>query len=144
MVIAVDFDGTIVEHKYPEIGEEIPFATDTLKMLIHDRHELILWSVREGQLLDDAVQWCKERGVEFYAVNKDFPEEDVEKNRHFSRKLKADLFIDDRNLGGLPDWGVIYKMISEHKTFEEVIREEAAQSIDAVPEKKSFFKRIFK
>lgn len=144
MVIAVDFDGTIVEHKYPEIGEEIPFATDTLKMLIHDKHELILWSVREGKLLDDAVQWCKQRGVEFYAVNKDFPEEDVDKNRHFSRKLKADMFIDDRNLGGLPDWGVIYTMISEKKTYEQVIREEASQAIDAVPEKKSLFKRLFK
>ena len=46
--IAVDFDGTIVEHRYPEIGAERPFATDTLKMLIKDRHKLILWTVREG------------------------------------------------------------------------------------------------
>jgi len=43
MIIAVDFDGTIVEHKYPKIGSEIPFATDTLKMLIKDGHQLILW-----------------------------------------------------------------------------------------------------
>ena len=63
MTIAVDFDGTIVEHRYPEIGNEIPFAIDTLKMLINDRHRLILWSVREGKLLDEAVEWCKERGV---------------------------------------------------------------------------------
>jgi len=72
MTIAVDFDGTIVEHRYPEIGKELPFATQTLKMLIEDRHKLILWSVREGKLLDDAVEWCRKRGVEFYAVNKDF------------------------------------------------------------------------
>ena len=50
MTIAVDFDGTIVEHRYPRIGEEIPFATATLKMLINERHRLILWSVREGKL----------------------------------------------------------------------------------------------
>ncbi|MEE0336956.1 MAG: hypothetical protein U0I89_06660, partial [Prevotella sp.] len=73
MIIAIDFDGTVVEHKYPEIGEERPFATETLKMLIKDHHKLILWSVREGKLLQDAVDWCRERGVEFYAVNKDFP-----------------------------------------------------------------------
>ena len=103
MTIAVDFDGTIVTHKYPEIGEEIPFAIETLKMLINDRHRLILWTVREGELLDEAVNWCRERGVEFYAVNKDYPEETVGNNQHFSRKLKADIFIDDRNLGGLPD-----------------------------------------
>ncbi len=48
MTIAVDFDGTIVEHKYPEIGEEIPFATDTLKMLTQAHHKLILWSVRDN------------------------------------------------------------------------------------------------
>ena len=90
MIIAVDFDGTIVEHRYPEIGREIPFAVETLKKLIEDRHQLILWSVREGRLLDEAVEWCRQRGVEFYAVNKDFPEEDTDKNRHYSRKLKAD------------------------------------------------------
>ena len=61
MLIAVDFDGTIVTHKYPAIGEEIPFAVDTLKMLRQDGHRLILWSVREGQLLEDALQWCRER-----------------------------------------------------------------------------------
>ena len=117
MVIAVDFDGTIVEHRYPEIGKELPFATETLRMLIKERHKLILWSVREGRLLEDAVNWCRERGVEFYAINKDFPEENVELNKHFSRKLKADLFIDDRNIGGLPDWGQIYRMVHEGKTY---------------------------
>lgn len=90
MTIAVDFDGTIVEHRYPQIGEEIPFATATLKMLINERHRLILWSVREGKLLEEAVEWCRKRGVEFYAVNRDYPEEDIA-HTGFSRKVKADL-----------------------------------------------------
>lgn len=123
MVIAVDFDGTIVEHRYPEIGPEIPFAIETLKMLINDHHRLILWSVREGKLLEDAVNWCHERGVDFYAINRDYPEEKEENNQHFSRKLKADVWIDDRNLGGLPDWGTIYRMISHHKSWEDLIYE---------------------
>ena len=50
MTIAVDFDGTIVEHRYPRIGEEIPFAVETLKLLQQEKHRLILWSVREGEL----------------------------------------------------------------------------------------------
>lgn len=124
MTIAVDFDGTIVEHRYPEIGQEIPFAIETLKMLIKDHHRLILWSVREGRLLDEAVNWCRERGVEFYAVNRDYPEETIEGNQHFSRKLKVDLWIDDRNVGGLPDWGTIYRMVSHRKTWEDIINEE--------------------
>lgn len=124
MTIAVDFDGTIVEHKYPAIGQEIPFATETLKMLIKEHHRLILWSVREGTLLQEAVDWCKERGVEFWTVNKDYPEEEgTSNNNHFSRKIKADLFIDDRNIGGLPDWGQIYHMIHDNKTTKDLIRE---------------------
>lgn len=123
MNIAVDFDGTIVTHRYPEIGEEIPFAIDTLKMLIQDHHKLILWSVREGELLDEAVQYCRERGVEFYAVNRDYPEETMDNNEHFSRKLKVDMFIDDRNVGGLPDWGTIYRMIKHHKTWNQMLEE---------------------
>ncbi len=135
MTIAVDFDGTIVEHRYPEIGKELPFATQTLKMLIADRHKLILWSVREGKLLDDAVEWCRQRGVEFYAVNKDFPEEELSKNQSFSRKLKADVWIDDRNIGGLPDWGTIYQMITERKTYEQILTERMALDVQK-PKKK--------
>ena len=135
MTIAVDFDGTIVEHRYPEIGKELPFATETLRMLIADRHKLILWSVREGKLLDDAVEWCRQRGIEFYAVNKDFPEEDLTKTKSFSRKLKADIWIDDRNIGGLPDWGTIYQMITEKKTYEQVLMERMSIEVPK-PQKK--------
>ncbi|WP_294605818.1 BT0820 family HAD-type phosphatase [uncultured Bacteroides sp.] len=123
MTIAVDFDGTIVEHRYPRIGKEVPFAIDTLKLLQQDQHRLILWSVREGELLEEALVWCRERGLEFYAVNRDYPEE-KQQDYGFSRKLKVDLFIDDRNLGGLPDWGIIYRMINEHKTFQDIYAQE--------------------
>ena len=123
MTIAIDFDGTIVEDRYPEIGEERPFAIDTLKMLIRDRHKLILWTVREGETLEDAVEWCRQRGVEFYAINRDYPEETLDNNQHFSRKIKADVWIDDRNIGGLPDWGTIYRMISHRKKRYDLLAE---------------------
>ena len=140
MTIAVDFDGTIVENRYPEIGDERMFATETLKMLIQDRHRLILWTCREGRLLDDAINWCKERGVEFWAINKDFPEENVTKNQQFSRKIKADLFIDDRMVGGLPDWGTIYHMIKENKTLEQVVQESfGKEKKKEIPKKKHWW-----
>ena len=138
MTIAVDFDGTIVEHKYPQIGRELPFATETLRQLIEDRHQLILWTVREGELLQEAIDWCHELGVDFYAVNNDYPEETHEKNNHFSRKLKVDYFIDDRNIGGLPDWGTIYRIIKEHKRYSEIIRERYAR-IEERPVKKHWW-----
>ncbi len=117
MIIAVDFDGTIVNHEYPSIGKEIPFAIDTLKRLQTEcQHILILWTVREGKELDEAIEFCKTRGLEFYAINSNYP--DIIPNDIQPRKLKADLFIDDRNLGGLPDWGVIFNMIKENKAFD--------------------------
>lgn len=110
MIIAVDFDGTIVTHEYPKIGREIPFAIDTLKRLQQEPQiQLLLWTVREGKELEEAVEYCRNKGLEFYAVNNNYPEETSKDGQ--PRKLKADLFIDDRNLGGLPDWGVIYRMI---------------------------------
>ena len=142
MIIAVDFDGTIVEHKYPAIGKERPFATETLKKLIADGHRLILWTVREGRLLEDAVAFCRERGVEFYAVNRDYPEEEKENNKHYSRKLKADVWIDDRNVGGLPDWGTIYEMITYRKTYEDMWQDSGFEE-NMLP-KKSFLQKLLR
>jgi len=117
MTIAIDFDGTIVTHAYPAIGKPIPFAIETLKKLQReDHHQLILWTCREGDLLQEAIDYCASRGLEFYAVNSNFPEETSDIVR--ARKLEADLFIDDRNLGGIPDWGVIYHMIHSGKPFQ--------------------------
>jgi hypothetical protein len=109
MIIAVDFDGTIVEHAYPKIGKPIPFAIEVLKKLQREEHHLvILWTVREGNLLKEAVEYCKRSGLEFYAVNNNYPEENpgVE-----PRKINADMYIDDKNIGGIPDWGIIYNMV---------------------------------
>lgn len=118
MKIAVDFDGTIVEHKYPEIGEEMLFAFDTLKELQKQGHQLILWTFRCGDELLDAVEYCRERGVEFYAVNKSFPEEEFEPEK-VSRKIDADMFIDDRNFGGFPGWSAIWQSMNPELYDEE-------------------------
>ena len=143
MTIAIDFDGTLVEHRYPEIGKEIPFAFETLRRLQQDRHRLILWTVREGRLLDEALAFCRERGIEFYAVNRDYPEEEKGANRHYSRKLKADLFIDDRNLGGLPDWGIIYEMVTQKLSYEDLMRKYEDETYYDTPKKKGFFAVLF-
>lgn len=136
MTIAVDFDGTIVEHRYPAIGKELPFAVATLRQLQRDMPDLrlILWTVREGELLDQAVAWCAERGLEFYAVNSNYPEElpSPSAGNQSCRKVTADLYIDDRNLGGLPEWTGIYRKITGTSSTD------AGES--STP---SFFSRIF-
>lgn len=113
MIIAVDFDGTIVEHKYPSIGKARPFAVETLRQLMADGHRLVLWTVRSGHLLDEALEWCEERGIRFYAVNSRYPAGSLFAAKPGdSPKIEADVYIDDRNVGGLPDWGDIYEIIS--------------------------------
>lgn len=111
MKLAIDFDGTIVEHKYPEIGREMHFAFDTLKALQSQGHQLILWTYRSGRELQEAVEYCRKNGIEFYAVNKSYPEEIFDET-DASRKIMADIFIDDKNLGGFPGWGVVWRMIN--------------------------------
>lgn len=133
MVIAVDFDGTIVEHAYPAIGKPIPFAIDTLLQLQKENHKLILWTVREGKLLQDAIDYCAERGLYFYAENANYPGEE---RSTAGRKLGVDMFIDDRNLGGLPDWGVIYNAINVTLQKGNALQIMANQSGMPLPKKK--------
>ena len=109
LIIAVDFDGTIVEDAYPNIGKPMMFAFETLKKLQDDGHRLILWTYRYGEKLEDAVKFCENNGVFFYAVNSSFPEEQFDSN--LSRKIHADIFIDDRIMGGFIGWGEIYQKL---------------------------------
>ena len=127
LLIAVDFDGTVVEDKYPGVGKAKPFAIETLKMLQNDGHRLILWTYRHGSKLKDAVRFMDENGVPPYAVNRSYPEEESHPS-DVSRKIHADLFIDDRNFGGFPGWGEIYQQLNK-------------QSNAPLPRKKSWFRR---
>ena len=119
MIIAVDFDGTIVEHRYPHIGKELPFAIASLKQIQSEGHALILWTAREGRLLQEAIDFCEKRGLEFFAINSNYPGEEVDKDGIRARKLHAALFIDDRAVGGLPDWGAIYEVVHNRWSWRE-------------------------
>lgn len=120
LVIAVDFDGTIVDDAYPDIGKPKIFAFETLKRFKEDGHRLILWTYRCGSKLDEAVEFCKKHGIEFYAVNCSFPEEVYTET--ISRKIHADLFIDDRNVGGLLGWGEIYQKVTNETPDHRVLK----------------------
>lgn len=94
MIIAVDFDGTLVTHDYPEVGHDIG-AAPVLKTLVKLGHKLILYTMRSGDQLSDAIQWCKDRDIELWAVNEN-PEQ---KDWTLSPKIYANLYIDDAALG---------------------------------------------
>ncbi len=118
MTIAVDFDGTIVEHKYPKIGKTQLFAFETLKQLQKQEHKLILWTYRAGQELNEAVTFCKENGIEFYAINANHPEEKLDETK-ISRKIYADIYIDDRNIGGFLGWSKIWELLSDSEQISQ-------------------------
>lgn len=136
MIIAVDFDGTIVEHQYPKIGKPIPFAIETLLQIQKDNHILLLWTVREGDLLQEAIDYCADRGLYFFAANENYPGEN---RAQAARKLNADMFIDDRNLGGLPDWGVIYNAIKATEKKENALKVLAEETAIPVSRRKKLF-----
>ncbi len=112
MIIAVDFDGTIVTHEYPKIGKINLFAFETLKELQKQDNRLILWTYRSGRELKEAVEFCRKNGVEFFAVNKNYPEE-VFDEEIYSRKINADVYIDDRNVGGFLGWSKIWQILNK-------------------------------
>ncbi len=128
-IIAVDFDGTIAIDKYPKIGEPQLFAFETMKKLQQHGHRLILWTVRSGRTLDQAVEFCKKNGVEFYAINKNYPEEILDGKT--ARKIYADIFIDDRNVGGFIGWGQVHQIFFG----EEAVADKTSRGLF------SFFKR---
>ena len=141
-VIAIDFDGTICEHKYPDIGREMLFAFATLKELQKKGHKLILWTFRSGERLDEAVEYCKKNGVEFYAVNKNFPEEVMDEN--VSRKINADIFVDDRNVGGFIGWSDVWQHLHpEGGAFLHELKNPEAHHNYNKSEGGGIFKKLF-
>lgn len=94
-IVAVDFDGTIVDHRYPEIGSYVPHALDTLHWMMSQDYKLILWTIRSGAKLDDAIILLSNEGIDFWGINKN-PEQ---KSWSQSPKAYAALFIDDAAYG---------------------------------------------
>jgi hypothetical protein len=134
--IAVDFDGTIVDHEYPEIGKEKLFAFQTLKELEKLGARLILWTFRTGKELEEAIEYCRMNGIEFYAVNKNYPEEIIDDTT--SRKINADIYIDDKNIGGFPGWSGVWQILTPYELQEM----EAEKRISSA--RKNILKRFFK
>lgn len=93
-IIAIDFDGTVVTHEYPHIGEDVG-AVPVLKELTDNGCRLILYTMRHGQLLDKAMKWFKDNKVPIWQANEN-PEQ---KKWTKSPKVQADLYIDDAALG---------------------------------------------
>lgn len=112
MIIAVDFDGTLHNGTFPDIGTPADGAIDIMKKLKADGHYLVLWTCRCGDKLTEAINWLLEFGIPFDRVNEHNPD-NLAKYESNSRKVYAHLYVDDRQVGGLPSWCHIYEYASK-------------------------------
>lgn len=132
-IICVDFDGTIVDHRYPAIGQEIPGAISTLLDLQAMGHKLILWTMRSGGTLTDAVNYLEARGVNLYGINKN-PSQHTWTE---SPKAYGQIYIDDAalgcplkenpRLGGRPyvDWKAVRQVLFSYPGILQPIKDGA-------------------
>lgn len=121
LYIGIDFDGTMVTHKYPNIGEPIENALEVLEKLQEAGHRLILYTMRSGERLVQAVEYLEEEGIELYAVN----ENPSQKHWTQSPKIYCHIYIDDAALGvpldfeedvrPVVDWFEVEKLLKERE-----------------------------
>jgi hydroxymethylpyrimidine pyrophosphatase-like HAD family hydrolase len=97
MIIAIDFDGTIVDHQYPDIGQPVPGALEAIREIKQRGHRVMLWTMRSGEPLRQAFDYCKNHGVNFTSewTNQN-PEQHSWTN---SNKQYANFYIDDAAIG---------------------------------------------
>lgn len=112
MILAIDFDGTLHMGQFPEIGIPMPYAIEKMKQLKADGHYIIINTCRCDADLLKAINWMCRKGIPFDCINENHPE-NVEKYNSDSRKIYAHIYVDDKQVGGLPPWDEIYNYITE-------------------------------
>lgn len=130
MIIGVDYDGTLIEHIYPEKGADVPLGFESVIELQNAGHRIILWTVRSGQALDAAVNYCESKGLKFWGINENPEHEELHKQARIkpSPKVHVNLLIDDVALGCpliFPEDGrrpfVDWKTIRKSTLYKELI-----------------------
>jgi hypothetical protein len=112
MIIAVDFDGTLHTGKWPNIGAPAPYCIDYMQKLHDDGHYIIIWTCRCGDLLIEAINWMLDKDIPFDRINDNIPSQSILYGSN-ARKVHAHLYIDDKQIGGLPVWDEIYEYVCE-------------------------------
>jgi len=116
LIFAIDFDGTLCENAFPAIGELTSEKEELINLLItlrEEGHQLILYTCRGDnascQALSEAVNWCREYGLEFDAINENVP--NFKKVSGFSPKPYADIYLDDKALN-IRNWRQLHEYVN--------------------------------
>lgn len=112
MIIAIDFDGTICRGKYPEIAGLQPGAKEAINLLYNSGHYIIINTCRSGEQLLTAINWMMQQGIPFHRVNDNHPDE-ITRYGNNSRKIFAHIYVDDKQIQGLPAWQDIVEYIEK-------------------------------
>jgi hypothetical protein len=121
-VLAIDFDGTIFESDYPKIGMMRPDAKKIINELYWEGFGIVINTCREGLALADAIRHLQDAGIKYHYINSNFPHL-IHKYQADTRKISADIYIDDKCLTGLPPWKNIYTLVMEMKDKWEAQQE---------------------
>lgn len=113
MIFAIDFDGTIVEHKYPKIGDLLPGARRIINALYNKGHYIIIWTCRLEPELTEMINFLKTMRIKYHKVNENAPLKLL--GYKPDPKVFANVYIDDLNLGGFPGWNHVQKLYLEPK-----------------------------
>ena len=119
LYIGIDFDGTMVTHKYPEIGEPLDYAVETVLKLQEVGHKIILYTMRSEERLAQAVEYMEEEGIELYSVN----ENPSQKYWTKSPKIFCNLVIDDNALGCPMDYDIDVRPCVDWIEVEKQLKE---------------------
>jgi len=113
--LSLDFDGTIVYNAYPKIGKLKPNVVEVIQKLYQEGYKIIISTCRAGIYEGHCYQFCKKHNIPYHFINSNLPE-DIQYFGQDCRKISAGIYIDDKQLGGIPDdWNDIYNMIKEHE-----------------------------
>ena len=112
MIIAIDFDGTIVSDAYPGIGYLMPDAKDTIERLHLEGNYIIIWTCRQGEAMIDCINYLLEHKIPFDRINRAAPD-NVAQYGSGGQKVYADVYIDDKNIGGFPGWREIRNQLCD-------------------------------
>lgn len=121
MIVAVDFDGVLVENRFPDIGPEVECMAELARDLMRRGHEVILWTSRVDGRLEEAVAWCEDRGLRFAAVNENAPSNRAAFESQYpngTRKVYADVYLDDHSV----EWAWYSRQFGEEWTRRTMAR----------------------
>ena len=120
-IISIDYDDTIGYQDFPRSGTIKPNAKEVINRLYDEGHHILIWTCRAFDRLETAKEYLKECGVKYHLINENLIH-NIEKYGGDTRKQSAHIYIDDRQLGGIPDnWLVIEEMIRRDIVKAEII-----------------------